>query len=832
MNQRPTIDIIIPLYNEASSIKSLYSQLTDVIDSLPYTFTLIFVDDGSTDNSISLLLDLKRQDIRIHIIELVRNFGKEIALTAGLHASNGDAAITMDADLQHPPQYIPAFIDYWLSGSQVVVGTRKNSEKRSPIRSFGTKLFYFIINHVSKVKISPDIMDFRLIDREVVEHFNRFHERNRITRGLIDWLGYPQMLVPVEIPERSFGDSTYSTRMLIKLARDSLVSMSLLPLKIAGYLGIAIVILFGPLGVIVLLDQAFFGDNLKVSGAGSLGIFTAFLIGIVLINLGLVALYIANMHDQILGRPLFVAKKSRSKYVATRHETALNPEFVTDKPPVAPPPIQAAAQQAPSLVTSPLTTAPSYNADNQDQYTANTNNYDYAHPTLTHSLTEPHFSKIGLRSLHIIDINDHHRKRILWLSWKDQAHPLSGGAELLSTEIRERLIRDGHEVTLITSSFDGAQSEETINGVQIIRMGGRYTVHLRALLYIVRSKLQFEPDFVVDEVNTAPFFFSWYGNRPTVLFFHQLARNIWFYEVPKLFSGFGYLAESIYLHLLQNNRVITVSRSSRLDLMRFGFSKERISIISEGIRLTPVPDPTQIQKYSLPTLLSLGAVRNMKRTLEQIKAFELAKSAVPKLRLIIAGDISGAYGEKVHDYVKQSEYARDILVLGKVSEPEKQELMRRSHWLLVTSVKEGWCLVVTEAASQGTPAIVYDVDGLRDSVKSGITGFVVHPTPAALAETIVDVMQHLKQLDDVEPDSEDIFANAPLSYETTDSDPRPFSSKDFIRKKPAQLSQPTENQIHSMHTDYVQMQYNAWAFACTITFDQAYEDFKISIGLQ
>ncbi len=763
------IDIIIPMYNEAPGLSELYQQLRLVTDELDYNFKFIFINDGSTDDTAQRLDVLAHHDNRVHAINLVRNFGKEIALTAGIHASTSDAAVLMDADLQHPPHYIPEFIAAWESGSPVVIATRTKSEKRTLFRSFSSKLFYGVINYASRVKISPDIMDFRLIDREVVQYFNSFKERNRITRGLIDWLGFPHVLIPVVIPERSHGSSTYSTKMLIRLAKDSLVSMSLLPLKLSGYLGLAMIVVFGLLGIAVLADQTFFGDNLRVSGAGSLGILTAFMIGVVLVSLGLVALYIANIHEQLLGRPLFVAHARSAKQLLHINTTVA---------PSEPPPVSFSNSLGQSTISHKPLEIPQVQQAN----------------VMNHHL-ESHAKQII--ELHKTP------QRILWLSWKDIGHPQSGGAEVSATELRERLVNEGYRVTLICGTFDGARNEETINGVRIIRMGNRYTVHAKVMWFYIRHRRELSPDICIEEINTAPFFFSRYTRRtPTVLFFHQLAREIWFYELPKSIGAIGYLLESWYIRALNRLPVITISRSTRLDLLKRGFAMNKISIISEGIHSIPLTNLKQAVKYDNPTVLSLGSVRAMKRTIDQLRAFELAKSGVPNLQMIIAGDTSGQYGTDLIRAVEQSEYCDDIQLLGRISESKKLELLRASHWLLVTSVKEGWGLVVSEAAAQGTPAIVYNVDGLRDSVKNGVTGYVVEPKPDAMAEAIIEVFTHADELESVQLQDENM-----LDSSNTSQSP------------------------NTPHVDYVDIQRNAWEFSKTITFENSYSDFKKSLGI-
>jgi len=330
--------------------------------------------------------------------------------------------------------------------------------------------------------------------------------------------------------------------------------------------------------------------------------------------------------------------------------------------------------------------------------------------------------------------------KILWFSWKDSTHPNAGGAEVVAHELATRLVKDGHEVTFVVSSYAGAPKSDTINGYRVVRLGSRYTVYYHAWRYY-RQNLQGWADLVIDEVNTIPFFAKYYAKERNILFVHMLCREIWFYQLPKYIGWIGYITEPIYIRLLSDRKVITVSASTRDDLVRHGFRYENISIVSEGIEFTPVNNINSINKYDKPSLLSLGSVRPMKRTLDQVRAFEIAKRTIPNLQLIVAGDNSGSYGRQVLDYIESSSHRKDIEVLGRVSKARKQELMQKCHLLLVTSIKEGWGLVVTEAASQGTPAIVYDVDGLRDSVRHDVTGMkAALNTPVQLAAEIDNLL--------------------------------------------------------------------------------------------
>ena len=331
--------------------------------------------------------------------------------------------------------------------------------------------------------------------------------------------------------------------------------------------------------------------------------------------------------------------------------------------------------------------------------------------------------------------------RVLWLSWKDSQHPQAGGAEAVTSELIKRLVKDGHEVILVTASFPGAAPKTVIDGYTVVRAGGRVSVYWHAYRYVKRH-LSSWPDFVVEEINTLPFCSRLYLRHvPRLMFFHMLCREIWFYQLPPPASLIGYLFEPLYLRFLRRDKAIAMSESTKQDLVRYGFDPQNITVISEGIQLEPVRQLVPMTKYDRPTIVSLGSIRPMKRTLDQVHAFELAKASLPTLQMKIAGDASGRYGQKVLAAIKSSPFKHDIEYLGRISAAKKSQLLRKAHLITVTSIKEGWGLIVTEAASQGTPAAVYDVDGLRDSVQHGKTGAVCHRnTPKDLAGSIVSLL--------------------------------------------------------------------------------------------
>lgn len=332
--------------------------------------------------------------------------------------------------------------------------------------------------------------------------------------------------------------------------------------------------------------------------------------------------------------------------------------------------------------------------------------------------------------------------KILWMSWKDKKHPLAGGAEVVNEELAKRLAQDGHEVVFLTGGFAGGAKKETIDGYRIIRLGNRFSVYWEAYKYYKKNLVGWS-DLVIDEVNTIPFFAKFYLKTNNILFIHQLCREIWFYQMIFPLNVIGYLLEPIYLWLLNDRKVITVSESTKKDLMRFGFKEKNIFVISEGIEMEPAEELEnhKIIKCEVPTMLSLGALRSMKRTDQIVKAFEIAKKSLPDLRLLVSGDASDSFGKKVLKLIEKSPYKESIGYLGKISNDDKVEIMRRAHVICVTSVKEGWGLIVTEANSQGTPAIVYDVDGLRDSVRHGQTGLVcAKNTPQDFARNVVSLL--------------------------------------------------------------------------------------------
>ncbi len=326
------------------------------------------------------------------------------------------------------------------------------------------------------------------------------------------------------------------------------------------------------------------------------------------------------------------------------------------------------------------------------------------------------------------------------MSWKDKFHPEAGGAEKMTDVCLSALVKMGHNVTLIAPQYRGSSLEQHLEeGYTIRRTGGKYSIYLKAwFLYFKKYR---KSDLVIEEINAVPFFAPLFISRKkTISVVYHVAREVWFYQMIFPISLFCFIFEPLYYLFLAFFKisVFTISESTQKDLISYGINKKRIFI-------TPIPNHiVSISDYSLRTekdftVLSVGSIRPMKRTMDIIKAFELAYEEIPSARLAIAGSSSGSYGSKALTYIKQSRATDNIKVIGFIDEVQKKELMLSSSVLALTSVKEGWCIVATEAHSQGLPTIVYNVNGLRDSTIDNVTGLIVQSNPKDLAKSIIQL---------------------------------------------------------------------------------------------
>ncbi len=310
------LSVVVPVYNESDGIeifhKSLISYLNPKNDIDDYE--LIYVNDGSSDDSIDKISKLAQSNKKIKVLCFSRNFGKEMATTAGIGASTGDAVILLDADGQHPPRLIKEFVKKWKNGIQVVIGVRSSNQKEGTVKKYGSKIFYKLFNTTSGSQIVPGSTDFRLIDAAVRDELVKFTERHRITRGLIDWLGFKRDYIEFDAPARIAGTASYKTSQLVKLAFNSFISLSLKPLFFFGWVGVGITAISVLTGVFIIIEQLLLGDPLALhfTGTAMLGILMSFLVGLVLISQSLLATYISHIHTQTQGRPMYVVDVTHS----------------------------------------------------------------------------------------------------------------------------------------------------------------------------------------------------------------------------------------------------------------------------------------------------------------------------------------------------------------------------------------------------------------------------------------------------------------------------------------------------------------------------------------
>ena len=305
----PLLSLIVPLYNESDGLHEFHNSLLKPLEeAVDGSYEIIYSDDGSDDDTGHIVRSLASQNQRIKLVRLSRNFGKEYALSAGIAAASGQAIIMMDGDGQHPVELIPKFVEAWRNGAQVVVGVRADNSQEIWSKRFGSRIFYSFFNSLTGQKLIPGSTDFRLISRPVQQAFLKLQETDRITRGLIDWLGFRRELIYFKPNARQHGAASYNRRKLLGLAANSFVSLTPKPLYIFGILGIVITTCSFILGVAVIIEQLILGDpwHWKYTGTAMLGILILFLVGILLMSQGILSLYISHLHNQSKGRPIYI----------------------------------------------------------------------------------------------------------------------------------------------------------------------------------------------------------------------------------------------------------------------------------------------------------------------------------------------------------------------------------------------------------------------------------------------------------------------------------------------------------------------------------------------
>jgi dolichol-phosphate mannosyltransferase len=307
MKATPIISIIAPNYNEAGSVQEFYRRIKETMESIGEPWELVWVDDGSTDDSTEAIRELARQDVRVRPVIFARNFGHQIAVTAGTDYARGQAVIIMDSDLQDPPEVIPQMIDKWKEGYEVVYAQRTEREGESWFKLFTASLFYRLIYRITDVDIPLDTGDFRLLDRKVVNVINQMRERHRFLRGMSVWVGFRQTGVQYKRAARFSGETKYPLKKMVKFASDAITGFSYFPLQMATYLGFfsaGISILAIPVVIVLRLagSRAFFGQATTL-------IAVLFLGGVQLISLGILGEYIGRIYDEAKGRPLYIVRE-------------------------------------------------------------------------------------------------------------------------------------------------------------------------------------------------------------------------------------------------------------------------------------------------------------------------------------------------------------------------------------------------------------------------------------------------------------------------------------------------------------------------------------------
>ena len=301
---KPVFSIIAPIYNELENLPLLYARVLDEMEKTGEAWELILVDDGSQDGSTDVIRKLAASDARVRPVIFARNFGHQIAVTAGLDYSRGDAVIIIDADLQDPPEVIGKLIEKWREGYQVVYAVRTEREGETRFKTATASAFYRFIDRITDIRIPLDTGDFRLMDRKVVDIMRTMRERNRFLRGMSAWTGFKQIGVEYKRHARHAGESKYPLKKMLKLAMNAVTGFSMWPLELATRVGVGLIALdiIGLIVVIILSTAA----HVDFHGLATLGIIMVFLAGLILTFMGVLGEYIGRIYDEAKGRPLYI----------------------------------------------------------------------------------------------------------------------------------------------------------------------------------------------------------------------------------------------------------------------------------------------------------------------------------------------------------------------------------------------------------------------------------------------------------------------------------------------------------------------------------------------
>ncbi|MFN8373862.1 MAG: glycosyltransferase family 2 protein [Anaerolineae bacterium] len=308
-DMKPLVSIICPVHNEEAGLQELYQRVVGVMDTLDADWELVLVDDGSRDRSAAEIMRLYNSDVRVRGVQLSRNFGFQIAVTAGLDVAQGDAIILMDADLQDPPEVIPQMIAQWHAGYDVVYGVRGEREGETWFKKASASAFYRLIRRITSVNIPLDTGDFRLMDRRVVESIRKMPERHRFLRGLVSWVGFKQTGVVYQRQARFAGKTSFTLGKMLRFAMDAITGFSYFPLQIASWLGFVMAII-SALSIVAVVALRLFGTDAPLLGQATTLIAVLFLGSIQLICLGIIGEYLGRMYDEVKQRPLYLVQET------------------------------------------------------------------------------------------------------------------------------------------------------------------------------------------------------------------------------------------------------------------------------------------------------------------------------------------------------------------------------------------------------------------------------------------------------------------------------------------------------------------------------------------
>jgi glycosyltransferase involved in cell wall biosynthesis len=309
MGDAPLVSFVLPVYNESETLPTLRARLASFIDGLDGTSEVILIDDGSKDDSYQQMVAIADSDPRFRTLRLSRNFGHQVAITAGIDAARGAAVIVMDADLQDPPDVVHRMLAKWREGYGVVYGRRVAREGETAFKKLTASLFYRLLRRLSEVDIPTDVGDFRLMDRKVVDAFKEMREQNRYVRGMVAWMGFDQCAVDYIREERFAGETKYPLKKMLSLAANGIVGFSNVPLRLI--LGLGLVVAGGSFAVGLMAIIAKMAGFFVVPGWTSLALAVSGLSGVQLIVLGVVGEYVGRIHDEVKHRPLYLVRDSR-----------------------------------------------------------------------------------------------------------------------------------------------------------------------------------------------------------------------------------------------------------------------------------------------------------------------------------------------------------------------------------------------------------------------------------------------------------------------------------------------------------------------------------------